>query len=172
MAINPKKTISDFWKETVSTIPGKFQILKRDTPTIVIDNAYNIDSLENLLLGIRLLHYKQTIEGLTIIIGAAEETFNYDDFLKAIRYFFKKTPGHIILCEHHSIHNKSKTSWDSTKMIHELKELKVKAHTARNFQEAFTSAKATVNAKNGLIVIAGPSDFIAEYWNNKGIKKL
>ena len=52
--LNPKKTIDQFWKEAECTIAGRFQLLEKEKPTILIDSADNLDAFKNLLLGIRL----------------------------------------------------------------------------------------------------------------------
>ena len=53
--LNPKRTIEQFWKETLSTLPGHFQLLDKEKPTILLDPASNLDAFKNLLLGTRLL---------------------------------------------------------------------------------------------------------------------
>ena len=37
--LNPKRTIEQFWKETLSTLPGHFQLLDKEKPTILLDPA-------------------------------------------------------------------------------------------------------------------------------------
>src|SRR5205807_2052446 len=112
--LHPKKTIEQFWKEIVSTLPGRFQLLSKEKPTLLLDNANNIDAFENLLLGIRLLHYQRPLKGLIIIVGAAKNTLHNEEFLKAIRYFFKKTPGQLFVCplEAALAGNNEEESWD------------------------------------------------------------
>lgn len=65
--LNPKKTVDQFWKDTVNDMPGRFQLLDKDKPTILLDNASNVDALKNILLGVRLLHYQRPLKGLSII---------------------------------------------------------------------------------------------------------
>lgn len=93
LELNPKKTVEQFWKETSTTLAGRFQVLDKEKPTILLDNASNLDSFENLLLGIRLLSYQRTLKGLTLIIGCNNPSLNMPEFLKTLRYFFKKTSG-------------------------------------------------------------------------------
>lgn len=50
-------------------MPGRFQLLDKDKPTILLDNASNVDALKNILLGVRLLHYQRPLKGLSIILG-------------------------------------------------------------------------------------------------------
>lgn len=170
--INPKRTLEHFWKETISTLPGRFQILDKEKPTVLLDNASNIDAFNNFLLGIRLLHYNRSLKGLTLIIGCPQETLDYQEFLHAIRYFFKKTSGNIFICGVPERADQQTTSWDPEKVSQDMKALKIKARAVRNFKEAFDTAKKTINDRHGLIAIAGSESLLAEYWNYKGIKKL
>ena len=55
--LHPKKTLEHFWKEACNTLSGRFQLLEKEKPTVLLDNASNMDAVNNLLLGIRLLHY-------------------------------------------------------------------------------------------------------------------
>jgi len=50
--------------------------------------------------------------------------------------------------------------------------MKIKAKSARSFKEAFQAAEKSVDERYGLVVIAGSSSLITEYWRYKGIKKL
>lgn len=170
--INPKRTLEHFWKETASTLAGRFQILDKEKPTVLLDNANNIDAFSNFLLGIRLLHYNRSLKGLTLIIGCSQEKLDYQEFLRSIRYFFKKTSGNIFICGVPEGADQQTTSWDAEKVAQDMKALKIKARAVHSFKEAFDAAKKTVNDRHGLIAIAGSENFIAEYWNYKGIKKL
>ena len=170
--INPKRTLEHFWKETTSTLSGRFQILDKEKPTLLLDNANNIDAFNNFLLGIRLLHYNRSLKGLTLIIGCPQETLDYQEFLRAIRYFFKKTSGNIFICGVQERADQKTTSWDAEKVAQDMKALKIKARAVHTFKEAFDAAKKTVNERHGLVAIAGSENFLAEYWNYKGIKKL
>lgn len=170
--LNPKRTLEQFWKETVSELPGRFQILDKEKPTILLDNAHNIDSFENLFLGIRLLHYQRPLKGLALIVGCHKDTIDPEVFSKLVRYFFKKTVGQIILCPVNSTSEWNTDSWDVEKINHSLKGLKVKTRVAHSFKEAFETAKKTVNDRYGLVVVTGSSAIITEYWTYKGIKKV
>jgi dihydrofolate synthase/folylpolyglutamate synthase len=170
--INPKRTIEHFWKETSSTLSGRFQILDKEKPTVLLDNASNIDAFSNFLLGIRLLHYNRSLKGLTLIIGCPQETLNYQEFLRAIRYFFKKTSGNIFICNVPDRADNKNSSWNAETVAQDMKALKIKARAMRNFKDAFDAAKKTVNDRHGLIAIAGSESFISEFWNYKGMKKI
>ena len=170
--LHPKRTLNLFWKESASNLVGRFQIFDKEKPTIVIDNAENIDSLENFLLGVRLMHYQRSLKGLTLIIGCYEEILNYQEFLRLVRYFFKKTSGAVILCPVPAKDGVFHTAWNAEKVATDMKAFKIKARAAANFKEAFDLAKKSVTDRHGLIAIVGSAALIAEYWNNKGIKKL
>ena len=171
LELNPKNTIEQFWKDTTNDLPGKFQVLEKEKPTILIDNAHNADAFENLLLGIRLLHYQRPIKHLTLLIGCEEGAVDADAFAKQIRYFFKKTPGNITLCPLKKTSGWHKPSWNVEKVNSALKNIKVKARVASTFKDAFETAKKATTDRNGLIVIAGSSAFLQEYWAHKGLKK-
>lgn len=172
--LNPKKTIEQFWRETLNTLPGRFQLLDKEKPSILLDNANNIDAFTNLLLGVRLLHYQRPLQGLTIIVGAAHNTLHSEEFLKLVRYFFKKTSGELFVCPLSNTlpGNHEETSWDVDQVTNDVKSMKIKARAFNSFEEAFEVAKASVDERQGLVVIAGSQSIINSYWCHKGIKKL
>lgn len=173
LELNPKKTVEQFWKETESTLPGRFQLLDKEKPTILLDNASNLDSFENLLLGIRLLSYQRSLKGLTLIVGCNNSALNVPEFLKTLRYFFKKTSGQVIICPSKQLPGETgDESWSVEKITNDLKSMKIKARSAKTFGEAFEAAQKTVDERNGLVVITGGASIINQYWNYKGIKKL
>lgn len=169
---HPKRTLEHFWKETTSTLVGRFQIFDKEKPTILIDNASNIDAFKNFLLGVRLMHYQRSLKGLTLVVGCYQDTLDYPEFLRLTRYFFKKTSGHIILCPVPEKEGVFHASWDAEKVASDMKALKIKARSAANFKEAFELAKKSVTDRHGLVAVVGCPALLAEYWNNKGIKKL
>ncbi|BDC34887.1 tetrahydrofolate synthase [Candidatus Dependentiae bacterium Noda2021] len=173
LELNPKKTIDQFWKETQHSLPNRFQLLDKEKPSILLDNASNLDAFKNLLLGIRLLHYQRPLKGLTLIIGCNNSALDLTEFLKLLRYFFKKTSGQVILCpvEHVPGHTDVGT-WDVEKATNDIKSMKIKAKSAKNFKEAFETAQKMVDERNGLVVVTGSSSIISEYWRYRGIKKL
>ncbi|HJM69042.1 MAG TPA: hypothetical protein QGF02_03790 [Candidatus Babeliales bacterium] len=173
--LNPKRTIEHFWKETQSTLPGRFELLSKDKPSILLDNSDNLDAFKNLLLGVRLLHYERPLKGLTIIIGCEDNALHAQEFLKAIRYFFKKTAGSIIFCplkKSSLSYDKDESTWDVEKITNDVKNIKVKAKAAKNLADAYETAKKSVDQRQGLLVITGSNSILQEYWNHKGIKKF
>lgn len=173
--LNPKKTVDQFWKENVNQLPGRFQLLDKESPSILLDNADNIDALENTLLGLRLLHYQRPIEGLSIVIGARGDAFNNEEFSKMLRYFLKKTPGRVFVCpiDHGELPGCGKgDSWNTEKVADELKLRKIKAEACVSFDAALELAKKSVNERNGLVAVFGSHAVINSYWHARGIKKL
>ncbi len=172
--LNPKRTMDQYWREEISSLSGHFQVLDKEKPTLLLDTASNIDALKNILLGVRLLHYQRPLKGLTMIIGCHKNSMKTDAFLRSVRYFFKKTAGQIIVCpiEQPWPGHKDTASWDAEQVTNELRNLKIKAKPAANFQEAFEMAKQTVDERYGLVVITGSSDIVAQYWRYKGLKRL
>ncbi len=170
----PKTTLDQFWHEALSELPGKFQILEKERPPVLLDTASNIDAFTNILLGIRLTHYERSLKGLVIIMAAAKDTLHSEEFLKVVRYFFKKTSGHLFICP---IENplpglNEEESWDVEKVTNDIKSMKIKARACKDFNEAFDAAKKLVDEKQGLIAITGSHSIINTYWHHKGIKKL
>lgn len=171
--LNPKRTIEQFWKETLSTLPGRFQLLDKEKPTILLDPASNLDAFKNLLLGIRLLHYKRPLKGLTVILGCNNEELDVHELIKLLRYFFKKTSGQVIVCPVDPIPgHKGHSAWNVEKVTNDIKSLKIKAKATANFTEALEAAQKTVDERHGVIVITGSSSIVSEYWKHKGMKKL
>jgi folylpolyglutamate synthase/dihydropteroate synthase len=171
--LHPQRTIEQFWKERGSSLGGKFQILDKEKPTILLDSADNLDAFENLLLGIRLLHYQRPLKGLTLILGNNNPDLDMQEFMKALRYFFKKTSGQVIVCPVSTIPGeRGTTSWEAEKVTNDIKSMKIKARSAKNFEEAFELACKSVDERYGLVVITGCTSILSEYWKSKGIKKI
>lgn len=171
--LNPKKTVDQFWKLIAIDMPGRFQQLSKEKPTILLDNASNLDALRNVLLGIRLLHYQRPLKGLTLILGNNNLNVDIVELLKLLRYFFKKTSGQIVLCPAiPAVSNVGAQSWDTQYITSELKTMKIKARSAESFQEAFEYAVTSVDERHGLVVITGAQELITEFWRNKGTKKI
>lgn len=171
--LNPKKTLDQFWKDVYSLLPGRFQLLDKEKPSLLLDNSKNLDALAGLLLGVRLLNYKKPFKGLTLIFNYENDTINSPEFLKQVRYFFKKTAGQLIVCP------ASKQAWskesapvDVERTLNDLKNAKIKVIDSKDFADAFEKAKKSVDERNGLVIITGGLSAVSEYWNLKGIKKL
>jgi len=172
--LNPQKTLEQFWKETVNELPGRFHLLDKEKPSILLDTANNIDAFKNLLLGIRLLNYQRTLKGLAVIIGASHDTLHHEEFLKLLRYFFKKTSGELYICPIDTPlpGSQEETSWNVEHVTNDLKSMKIKAKAFTSFNEAFTAAKEVVDERDGLIVVSGSHSIVHQYWNHKGVRKL
>lgn len=170
--LNPHRTVEQFWHEQKESLAGKFQILDKEKPTILLDSADNIDALENLLLGVRLLHYQRPIKGIALMIGNNTD-LHTQKFFKLLRYFFKKMTGQIIVCPTPTEPGTSATeTWDAAAITNEIKSMKIKAHLAKDFNHGFEHAKKLVDDRNGLVIITGSNEMVTHYWKNKGIKKI
>jgi dihydrofolate synthase/folylpolyglutamate synthase len=170
--LNPKKTIEQYWQETTTTLAGRFERIEKTKPTVLLDNASNIDAFKNLLLGIRLLHYKQPLKGLVFIIGCENNDMLHIDFYKMIRYFFKKTAGQIVFCPVSADAQYQNSPWAVEQITNDIKHPKVKAKSLKSLTQALEYAQKAVDEEQGLIVITGSRAIIAEYWRiTKGIKK-
>ncbi len=168
----PKRKIEHFWKNTVNLLPNRFQLLEKEKPLILLDTASNLDALKNILLGVRLLHYQKPLKGFSLILGFSDNMVDITELLKTLRYFFKKTSGHVIVCPINPLpgHNGTQ-SLNAEKLTNEIKSMKVKAKYAPSFTEALGIATQHVDERNGLIMITGSSSIVAEYWKHKGLKK-
>lgn len=171
--LNPKKTVEQFWKDSQLTFQTRFQLLEKEKPTLLLDNANNFDAFKNLLLGIRLLHYQRPLKGLSLVISLNNNTTDLAEFLKLFRYFFKKTSGSIVFCPVKPLPGHVDTeSWDMEKVINDTKGMKIKAKACATFKEAFEAACKSVDERHGLVVVTGSPAIIAEYWKHKGVKKF
>lgn len=171
--LNPQKTMEQFWKEEHASMPSRFQLLDKEKPTLLLDNANNLDAFKNLLLGVRLLHYQRPLKGLTLILGCNNGNIDLNELLKLLRYFFKKTSGQVIVCPVASVPGQKNTApWDIEKVTNDIKGMKIKARSTKDFKEAFEAAQKSVDERHGLVIITGSSAVITEYWLHKGIKKL
>ncbi len=164
--LNPIKTLKMFWAEQFDLLKGRFELLDKEKPSILLDNAGNLDALANLFLGIRLLHYQKPLDGFALVIGFSK-VVNALEAIKLVRYLLKKVTGQIFFVPLPGI-----PSHDPQDLAIMAKELNVKARACTSFVDAFTQAKAAVDERNGLVAIAGSNDLVAEYWKQRGIKKF
>ncbi len=172
--LKPQKSLDQFWKNEKNELPGRFELLAKEEPHILLDTSSNLDAFKNLLLGIRLLHYSQPHKGFALVMAASEESLHSEEFLKLVRYFFKKTSGQIFICPIEiplpGVHEG--TSWNAEKVANDIKSMKVKARAYASFKEAFEAAQHTVDAKQGLLCVTGSHSVVAAYWRYKGITKF
>jgi dihydrofolate synthase/folylpolyglutamate synthase len=170
--LNPHRTVEQFWYEQKESLTGKFQILDKEKPSILLDSADNVDALENLLLGVRLLHYQRPIKGIALMIGN-NTNLHTQKFFKLLRYFFKKMNGQVVICPTPIEPGTSAIEkWDAPAITNEIKSMKIKAHLAKDFNHGFEYAKKLVDDRNGLVIITGSNEMVTHYWKNKGIKKI
>lgn len=165
--LNPLKTLKLFWNDRFDLLKGRFELLDKEKPTILLDNAHNLDAYENLFLGVRLLNYQKPLKGFALIIGLGEITDNIEA-LKNIRYLLKKVSGHVFFVP---LVGKV-VSHDPKELAIKAKEMGFKAKAYENLAQAFEAAKNVVDARDGLVCITGSCDMVAEYWKNRGIKKV
>ncbi len=165
--LNPIKTLKSFWGEQFDLLKGRFELLDKEKPSILLDNASNLDAFTNFFLGIRLLHYQKPLKGLSLVLGFSKTT-NAMEAIKLIRYLLKKVSGQVFFVTLPG----DLASHDPQDLALMAKELNVKAKACSSFTEALDLAKASVDERNGLVAIAGSSDVVIEYWKNRGIKKF
>ncbi|MBU1008033.1 hypothetical protein KKA53_03070 [Candidatus Dependentiae bacterium] len=164
--LNPIKTLKKFWHNEFSLLPGRFELLNKEKPSVLLDNADNLDAFNNTFLGIRLLHYQHPLKDLSMIIGLPICTKMVES-IKLIRYLLKKVSGQAIF-----VPIPNRESHDPQDLTKLAKELGVKAKAFDSFAKAFDSIKEAVDEREGLIVVTGHQSLISEYWKHRGIKKV
>lgn len=165
--LNPVKTLKSFWAEQFDLIRGRFELLDKDNPSILLDNASNFDALTNLYLGIRLMHYQKPLKGLAIIIGFSK-TLDATESCKLIRYLTKKVNGSVFFV---SLPGEIE-SHNPEELANIAKELNLKAKACSSLSEALEGAKAAIDEREGLIAISGSQNIVTEFWKLRGIKKF
>lgn len=167
--LTPKRTIEQFWSESITTLPSRFELITTNSSNILLDNADNLDALSNLFLGIRLLSYQHNYKEISLIIACHEGQFDNEEFIKQARYFYKKASGSIAFCPTiaTTIGEKTKASWDVTKITNIAKTAKIKAKAYTNFNDAYHAIKTANTSSDSLIVITGSKSIISEYKNYK-----
>ncbi len=168
--LNPIKTLKGFWTEEFSLLKGRFELLDKEKPSILLDNASNLDALNNLFLGIRLLHYQKPLKGLNIIMGL-NKSVDATESLKLIRYLLKKVNGSMLFVDL-PISANVPASHSAEHLTTLAKDMNIKARACESLKEAFDLAKSNVDERDGLVVISGSSDLVTGYWHLRGIKKF
>ena len=163
--LNPIKTLKMFWSEEFNLLRGRFELLDKEKPSILLDGARNLDALDNLFLGIRLLHYQRPLKGHAMVLGI-DACHSVDDVVKLIRYLCKKVPGEVIF-----VPLKTPCHEPAT-LAAAAKELGLKTRACPSFAEGFAAAKAAVDERDGLVTVSGSKELVTEYWKLKGIKKF
>lgn len=164
--LNPIKTIKKFWQDEFSLLHGRFELLDKEKPSTLLDNADNLDALTNLFLGIRLLHYQKPIKDLTLIIGLTP-CIKALEALKLVRYLLKKVSGQVLF-----VPIPGAPCHSAAELGDIAKELGIKSTSCETFEEAFKLAKESTDEREGLAVIAGHQKLVTEYWKQRGIKNL
>jgi folylpolyglutamate synthase/dihydropteroate synthase len=165
--LNPIKTLKGFWNEQFDLLRGRFEHLDKENPSVLLDNAGNLDAFTNLFLGIRLCHYQKPLKGLVIVIGLSKAV-NAMEAIKLTRYLLKKVSGQIIFVPLPG----DMVGHDAPDLAVMAKELNVKAKACPSLADAFEQAKSMVDERDGLIAITGSTSLVSEYWKLRGIKKF
>lgn len=166
--LNPIKTLKGFWNEQFDLLKGRFEHIDKEKPSILLDNASNLDAFTNLFLGIRLLHYQKPLKGLALVIGLSKN-INAIEAIKLIRYLLKKVSGQIFFV---TLPESDMPSHEVQDLSLMAKELNIKAKACASFADAFEQAKTVVDERDGLVAIAGSTSLVSEYWKHRGIKKF
>jgi folylpolyglutamate synthase/dihydrofolate synthase len=166
--VNPIKSMKSFWKNQFSLIRGRFEVLDKEKPVVVLDNASNIDAFMNVFLGARLMHYQRSVKGFSIIMGVAE-SLNSELLLKSIRYLLKKVPGEVIFIP---LNDPILSSHSPEELLVRAREMNIRARAANSLPHALQLAKDSVDMREGLVVVTGAPSLVTEYWHLREMKKL
>ena len=162
-------SLKEFWQEYDHTHTGRFEVLTKEKPLVVLDTSSNPDALKNILLGLRLLHYERHFKGCALIVAATKESMYNPEFIKLLKTFFSKMSGIAIICplEKPVPGTNEQTSWDTEAVTVALRTSRVRAQAVGSFKEALELAKQSVDKKEGVICITGSTSVVTGYWNNK-----
>ena len=90
--LNPRRTIEQFWKDMLVAFRGVFNyLIKKNQQFFLILQTISIH-FKICFLGFAS-SLSSSSKGLTLILGNDNEHLNIAEFLKQLRYFFKKTSG-------------------------------------------------------------------------------
>ena len=166
--LNPAKTLKGFWSENFSLLRGRFELLDKEKPTVLLDSADNLDAFLNLFLGIRLLHYQRPIKGLVLIVGLVASV-DADLVLRNIRYLLRKVQGSVLFIDLPA----GESSHSAYALEQRATQLGFKAQAMPSLKEAFEQAKAVVDDRHGLVTITGSVRMVASYWRTiRDIKRF
>ena len=165
--LNPVKTLKSFWNDQFNLMRCRFEFLDKEKPSILLDNATNVDAFTNLFLGVRLLHYQKPIKGLALVLSVSK-VVSQPEMLKLIRYLLRKVSGQVFFVaasDRIAAHN-------AEELALQAKAMGIKAKACLTVTEAFEQAKAVVDERDGVVVFSGSHELIREYWKQRGIKKF
>ncbi len=165
--LNPLKTIKSFWLQNFELKRGVFEILDKERPTVLLDQASDVDAFSSLFLGLRLFHYKKPINGICMIMGLALDV-EAEEVLKLARYLFKKVYGDIYF-----VPLQDKPSHSPEKLANLAKSMGIRAFAFKGLKEAFDQGQKVVDHRDGVLCITGEIELISNYWKQvRDIKKF
>lgn len=163
---HPVKMLKDFWLTNFEPLKGRFELLTKEKPPVLLDNASSLDAFMNVFLGARLLHYQKNLKGFILIMGVAA-SLDLIAVLKAVRYLFKKVPGELYF-----IPLPGKACYTPDELTAAAKKLNMRAKAFPNLDRALPIARGIVDERDGLIGITGGPELIRAYWKVRGVKKI
>jgi dihydrofolate synthase/folylpolyglutamate synthase len=166
--LHPIKTLKSFWEDNFHLPRGRFEVLDKEKPTVLVDNSRNLDALENLFLGIRLLNYRHPLEGLVIILGLSR-SIPLEETLKKMRYLIKKVGGRVFFVNLPG----AEESYSAQELCKEAELLGITSKAFQSVSDAFNEAKDAVDDRHGLVAIGGSEGIVRSYWRAvRGMKKF
>ncbi len=166
-AESPCINIKNFWENAFELKRANFELLEKESPTVLLDRSSELSGIDSVLLGIRLLNYKHPISK-TIIIAGIEKEVAKDQITKAFRYLFRKMSGEIIF-----VPLTQSQGHDPKELCEEALNIGLNAKSANCIKSAFDEARSCTAGKNSLICLLGGNEVVAGYWKQvRGIKKI
>jgi hypothetical protein len=127
-----------------------------------------MDAFNNLLLGIRLLHYQRPLKGFVLIVGLAVH-IDLDEAMKALRYLLRKVGGVVFFIELPG----GEASHSVSLLMKKAETFGLNAQAFLSLKEAFDEAKVLVDERYGLVAAAGSARVVASYWRTvRDIKRF
>lgn len=162
------KTMELFWQTVQIGLSHHFQKIELKHYTLLLDAAANIDALQNLLLGIRLLNYEKPFKSISFLLSCHDGAICEQEFIKSVRYFFKKTSSQLIICPvANSIGEQTGTPANMEKFTIAAQHGRIKVVSYKSFKAAFDFTTKQLYDPQDLLVITGSQAIISEYWKYK-----
>ena len=164
--VDPLRSLKEFWQGQTSVLPGRFQILDKEFPSVVLDIAHNGDAFENVFLGIRLLQYQKPRHGFTIIM-AIPNNIAIKPLLHSARYLMKKVPGQLLF-----VPVPEGDSYPLDAFLAQAGKMHMQMRVLESVEAALAEAKKITHPREGVIVLTGSVGVVREYWRLRDVKKL
>jgi folylpolyglutamate synthase/dihydrofolate synthase len=163
---DPLRSLKEFWQEQTAVLPGRFQILDKELPSVVLDIAHNGDAFENVFLGIRLMQYQKQRHGFTIIM-AIPNNIAIKPLLHSARYLMKKVPGQLLF-----VPVPEGDSYPLDELLAHAGKMYMRVRVLESVEAALAVARDITHPREGVVVLTGSVGVVREYWRLRDVRKL